>query len=102
MSAHHVVPTRVYYLVFTALVTLTLVTVGVAFIDLGALNTPIAMTIAVCKALLVVLFFMHVRYGDRLVQTVVVAGFFWLGILLVLTLTDYLSRGWLGLPGPVS
>ena len=69
-----------------------------AFFDLGVFNTPVALTIACTKALLVVLFFMHVRYGTRLTWVVVSAGFFWLGILIVLTMSDYLSRGWLGLP----
>jgi cytochrome c oxidase subunit 4 len=58
------------------------------------LNDVIAMTIAVTKAVLVILFFMHVRYGSRLIMLVVVAGFFWLAILMVLTLSDYNSRKW--------
>ena len=73
---------------------LTALTVGVAFFDFGPLNNVVAMTIAVTKAVLVILFFMHVRYGTRLIWVVVVAGFFWLGILFVLTGTDYISRGW--------
>jgi cytochrome c oxidase subunit 4 len=70
-----------------------------AFIDLDHLlfpgaNTVVALTIAVIKATLVVLYFMHVRYSARLIWVVVVAGFFWLGILFVLTMSDYLSRPW--------
>jgi cytochrome c oxidase subunit 4 len=91
----HVVARELYYKVFGALIVLTAVTVGAAYLDLGALNTPVALTIAVAKAVLVILFFMHVRYSPRLTQVVVCAGFFWLGILVVLTLSDYLSRPWL-------
>ena len=80
---------------------LTVVTVWVASVELGWLNTPVALAIAVTKATLVVLYFMHVRYSTRLTWVVVVSGFFWLGILFVLTLSDYLSRGWLNPPGPV-
>ena len=95
----HIVPKRVYYVVFAVLIVLTAVTVQVAFLDLGPLNSVVALTIAVTKATLVVLYFMHVRYATRLTWVVVVAGFFWLGILLALTLSDYLTRGWLTFPG---
>ena len=75
---------------------MTLATAGAAFIDLGGnLNTVVAMLIAACKALLVILFFMHVRYSSRLTWVFVGAGFFWLMILLSLTLADVLSRRWL-------
>jgi cytochrome c oxidase subunit 4 len=83
-----------YYAIFGALMVLTAVTVGVAFINLGALNFPVAIAIAITKATLVVLFFMHVKYSSRLTKMVVGMAFFFLGILLTLTLTDYLSRGW--------
>ena len=72
---------------------MTALTAGAAFVDLGPLNPVIALTIAVVKALLVVLFFMHVRYSSRLTWLVLTGGLFWLGILIALTLTDYLSRG---------
>src|SRR5262245_10988944 len=88
----HVVPTRIYYIIFLALMVCTAITVGVAFVDLGRLNAVVAMTIAVLKATLVVLFFMHLKYGTRLTWVVVVAGLFWLGIMLALTLGDYASR----------
>ena len=79
---------------------MTLATAGAAFIDLGGnLNTAVAMVIAACKALLVILFFMHVRYSSRLTWVFVAAGFFWLMILLALTLADVLSRRWLPLIG---
>jgi cytochrome c oxidase subunit IV len=92
--AEHIVPTRVYYTVFAILMLCTALTVWVAFLDLGALNTVAALAIAVFKATLVVLFFMHVKYSTRLTWAVVVGSIFWLGILLVLTMGDYLTRGW--------
>lgn len=94
----HIVPTRVYYTVFAVLMILTAITVAVAFADLGFLNTVMALGIAVTKATLVILYFMHVRYSTRLTWVVVASGFFWLGILIALGLSDYLSRGWLPLP----
>jgi len=95
----HVVPVRTYLLVFLALLLLTATTTLAAFVNLGPLNNVIALGIAVLKATLVVLFFMHVRYSPRLIPLVVTAGLFWLLILIVLTLTDYAARGWLGVPG---
>ena len=94
MSAH-VIPTRVYYTIFAILMVCTGLTVWIAFLDLGPLNTIAALAIAVFKATLVVLFFMHVRYSTRLTWAVVLGSVFWLGILLVLTLGDYLTRPWL-------
>jgi cytochrome c oxidase subunit IV len=93
--AEHIVPKRTYYLIFVTLMVCTYLTWQVAYFDLGALNTIAALTIAVFKAVLVVLFFMHVRYGTRLTWAVVAGGVFWLMILLALTLSDYLTRGWL-------
>ena len=72
----------------------TYLTVQMAFLDLGPLNTIVALAIAVFKATLVVLFFMHVKYSTRLTWAVVAGSVFWLGILLVLTLSDYLTRAW--------
>jgi cytochrome c oxidase subunit 4 len=97
--AQHIVPRRLYYRIFAALMGLTLVTVGVAFVDLGVLNTVIALTIAVVKALLVLLFFMHVRYSSRLTWVCVAAGVFWLALLLTLAMSDYLTRHWLVVTG---
>jgi cytochrome c oxidase subunit 4 len=90
----HILPTRVYYVIFGILMVCTYVTVQVAFFDLGALNTIAALAIAVLKAVLVVLFFMHVKYSTRLTWAVVIGGVFWLGILLALTMSDYLTRPW--------
>jgi cytochrome c oxidase subunit IV len=92
--AEHIVPRRVYYLIFAALMIGTYITVQVSYFDLGALNAIVALTIAVAKATLVVLFFMHVRYSTRLTWVVVVGSVFWLGILLALTFSDYLTRAW--------
>ena len=94
--SEHVVSKKTYFGIFGALMILTILTVIVARIDLGhGWNDIVALTIAVIKALLVVLYFMHVRYSSRLTWVFVAAGFFWLAILIVLTLTDYASRGWI-------
>ena len=93
--SEHIVPRKTYFAVFAALMVGTFLTVVAARYDFGAMNNVIAMTIAVTKALLVVLFFMHVRYGSRLNMVIVVSGFFWLAIMMALTGSDYLSREWL-------
>ena len=93
-AQHHLVPTKIYYAIFATLLVLTAVTVGVAYVDLGPLNTVVALAIACFKAMIVVLYFMHVRYGTRLVVLTVIAGLYWMGILLALTMSDYLTRGW--------
>jgi len=95
----HVLPPRVYYTVFAVLLALTALTVSVSFIDLGPLSTVVALSIAAGKALLVILYFMHLRYSSRLTWLFVGGGFFWLGILMVLTMTDVATRGWLPFPG---
>ena len=93
-TEHHIVPPRVYYTIFAILMFCTYLTVQIAFLDLGELNTIAAVGIAVFKATLVVLFFMHVKYSSRLTRAVVIGSIFWLGILLVLTMGDYLTRVW--------
>lgn len=93
--SEHVVPRKVYYAVFAALLVLTAITTAVAFVDLGPWNTVVALGIAFLKATLVALFFMHVKYSPRLTQVIVAGGLFWLAILIVLTLSDFVSRGWL-------
>src|SRR2546421_4066623 len=92
--SEHVVPTRIYYAIFATLIACTGLTVAIAFVDLGPMNIVAALTIAVFKAVLVVLFFMHVRYSTRLTWAVVIGSVFWLGILLALTLSDYTTRVW--------
>jgi len=94
----HIVPITVYYAVFGALMVLTAATVGVAYVDLGRFNIAVALAVAIVKATLVVLFFMHVKYSSRLVQLVVLASVVWLIILFGITLTDYVTRGWLITP----
>ena len=93
MSAH-VIPTRVYYTIFTILMVCTGLTVWIAFLDLGPLNAIAALAIAVFKATLVVLFFMHVKYSTKLTWAVVLGSVFWFGILIALTMSDYLTRAW--------
>jgi cytochrome c oxidase subunit 4 len=94
MSVGHVAPKSLYITIFVALLVGTALTVWVAFFDLGFLNNVVMLTIACTKALLVVLFFMHVRWGTRLTWVVAGSGFFWLLIMFSLTMADYLSRGW--------
>jgi len=98
MTETHV-PLRIYYAVFGALLVLTAVTVGVSFVDLGPLSTVVALAIAATKASLVILFFMHVRYGPRLIWIFASGGFFWLALLILLTMSDIVSRGWHIIPG---
>jgi len=93
-TEHHVVPKKIYYTIFGILMLCTYLTVQIAFFDLGELNTVAALGIAVLKATLVVLFFMHVKYGTRLTWAVVAGSIFWFGILLTLTMSDYLTRVW--------
>ena len=90
---------RTYALVLLALLVLTAVTTLVAFVDLGAFSVVVALAIAVCKMLLVALYFMHVRHSTKLTKLVVLGGLLWLVILLMLTLSDFTTRGWLGVPG---
>jgi cytochrome c oxidase subunit 4 len=94
----HVSPLGLYLTIFGALMILTIITVAVAFVDLGALNTVVALSIASFKASLVVLYFMHVKHASRLTKLIVVTGFFFLAILLSLTMTDYGSRMWVNPP----
>jgi len=90
----HVAPKSMYYAVFAALMVGTALTVLVAFYDLGPLNNVLMLGIAMTKAALVVLFFMHVRWSTRLTWVVAASGFVWLLILFGLTMMDYLTRGW--------
>jgi len=97
--SEHIVSPRIYFAIFVALLVLTALTAWVAFYDLGPLNTVVAMSIACGKALLVVLFFMHLRWGGRILWLLVGTAVFWLVILIALIMCDYASRGWLGFPG---
>lgn len=93
--AQHVTPLRTYFFVFLALMVLTAITVAVAYVDLGVFSNVVAMAIALLKAALVVLFFMHVRYSRPMSKLTVASSLFWLLILFGLTLSDYLTRGFL-------
>jgi cytochrome c oxidase subunit 4 len=97
--SEHIDSVKTYVLVFLGLIFLTVATTAVAFVDLGAFSIVAALAIAVCKALLVALFFMHVRHSTKLTRLVVLGGLMWLAILLLLTMGDMMSRGWVGVPG---
>jgi cytochrome c oxidase subunit IV len=95
MSKEHAHPTvGLYLVIIVTLMVLTCATWAIAFVDLGIWNPVVALTIAVTKAVLVILFFMHVRYSSKLTMVTVGAGFFWLLILITLSLLDYISRSW--------
>ncbi len=96
----HVVPARTYVLVFAALLALAIGTTEIARIDLGPFNAVVAITIAVIKALLVALFFMHLLYTRHRTKIIAAAGVVWLAILIALTLSDTLTRNWLPVPRP--
>ncbi|GBC95468.1 hypothetical protein HRbin16_01257 [bacterium HR16] len=97
----HIVPIKVYLLVYVALLVLLVATVGAAYLPghHTLLNNVIALTIAVIKAVLVILYFMHVRYSTRLTWLWASAGFFWLLIMFILTLGDYFTRHWVPVLG---
>lgn len=92
--SEHVVSRKIYFVIFGALMVMTGVTVWVATFDLGRWNAIVALSIAVVKATLVVLYFMHVRYGSKLTWVFICAGIIWLIILFAFTLSDYLTRAW--------
>ena len=89
------IPVRGYLAVFGALIALAVLTTGLAYLDLGPVSTAIALAIAGAKAMLVILYFMHVRYAPGVTRVFVGVGFFFLGILFVLTLNDVFTRHWL-------
>jgi cytochrome c oxidase subunit 4 len=96
--SEHIVSLKIYVTIFLALMAGTTLTVWAGLHDFpGQLNVIIALTIAVIKATLVVLYFMHVRYSSRLIWVVFASAIFWLGILFALTLSDYWTRGWLSI-----
>jgi cytochrome c oxidase subunit 4 len=98
--SEHVVARKVYFIIFGALMVGTALTVWVANLDLGRWNAVVALSIAVIKATLVVLYFMHVRYSSKLTWVFVSAGLVWLIILFALTLSDYLTRTWVPIASP--
>jgi cytochrome c oxidase subunit 4 len=97
--SEHIVPVKVYYGVFGALMFFTWLTYSVAYVDLGGLNLIVALTIAIVKATLVILFFMHVKYSTTLTKAIVASGFFFFLIMVFFTMNDLLTRSWTGVPG---
>ena len=94
--SEHIVPVRIYVTIFLVLLVGTALTVIAARVDFPwQLNTIVAMTIAIAKATVVVLYFMHVRYSTRLVWVIVGAALFWMALLFSFTLADYYTRNWL-------
>lgn len=94
--SEHIVSVRVYFAIFLALLVGTILTAWVAFFNFpGPLNAVVALTIAVIKATLVVLYFMHMRYSSRLIWVVFGSALFWLAIMFALTFSDYSTRNWL-------
>jgi cytochrome c oxidase subunit IV len=88
----HIVPPGIYLTIILTLLILTGVTVWAAYVNLGPFNIVLALAIATMKATLVVLFFMHAKYVPKRTQLVIIAGIFWLALLLFMTLSDYFSR----------
>ena len=93
---HHM-PKSMYFVIFGALMVLTAMTVGLAFVNLGQMNIVVALAVAIVKASLVVMFFMHLKYESPLTKVVLGAGIFWL-ILLLGIIMDYFSRSWMYVP----
>jgi cytochrome c oxidase subunit 4 len=91
--SEHIMSSKFYYTIWIALLCLTVITAAVSFVNLGPFNTVVALVIATFKALLVILFFMHVKYtSEKLTKTVIVAAIFWLLLLLALSMADYTTR----------
>ena len=99
MSEHHIVSPKIYVTIFSLLMVCTILTVFAAEVDLNkfvpGLNIIVALSIAVFKASLVVLFFMHGKYSPKRTQLVIIASVFWLAVMLFMTMSDYVSRSWL-------
>ena len=93
-SEHHIVTPLQYSMVFGTLLVFTGITVGAAYVELGVLNPVVALGIACTKAVIVILFFMHVKYQSKLIKMTVGAGFFTFLVLITMTLSDYMSRAW--------
>lgn len=93
-AEHHIVSPKVYLLIFAALLIFTAITVAAAFVEMGPFNPIIALAIACTKAVLVVLYFMHIRYSSKLMKLTVTSGVFMFLVLISMTLADYMSRAW--------
>ncbi|MGB8475877.1 MAG: cytochrome C oxidase subunit IV family protein [Candidatus Acidiferrum sp.] len=96
--SEHIVSPKIYLLIFASLMVLTVTTAYAATVDLNAyfmgLNIIVALVIATCKASLVVLFFMHAYYSAKRTKLIIIAGVFWLAVMLFLTMSDYATRSW--------
>jgi cytochrome c oxidase subunit 4 len=93
--SQHIASAKLYVSIWAALICLTVATAAVSYLELGPYNIVLALVIATCKMLLVALFFMGLKYvSDRMTFVVIIAGLFWLGILLVEGMSDYVSRPW--------
>ncbi len=99
MSQQHVLSIRTNVTIFVILLALLVLTVAIAYVDLGPLGLPVAMSIATVKAALILMYFMHVKFNPPLVWVFSTAAFFWLLILLAFSFNDFLTRGWLGFLG---
>lgn len=93
-AEHHIISPMSYLIIFGTLLVFTAITVGAAYINLGILNPIVALAIASTKAVIVILFFMHVKYQSNLIKMTVGAGFFTFLVLIMMTLSDYMSRAW--------
>jgi cytochrome c oxidase subunit 4 len=93
-AEHRIVTPKTYSLVFVSLLIGTAITVGAAYVDLGIFNPVVALAIACTKAVIVILFFMHVFFQSKLIKMTVAAGFFTFLVLIIMTLSDYMSRAW--------
>jgi cytochrome c oxidase subunit 4 len=89
----HIVPIKTYLLVWVSLMVLLFLTLGLAELNLSPFNVAVALTVALIKMLLIILYFMHVKFSNRLTWLFAAAGFLWLGFMVVLTLSDYFARG---------
>src|ERR1700761_9438766 len=93
-AEHHIVSPLQYGFVYIALLIGTAITVGAAYVELGVFNPIVALAIACTKAVIVILFFMHVKYQSKLIKLTVASGFFTFLVLITMTLSDYISRAW--------
>jgi cytochrome c oxidase subunit IV len=93
-AEHRIVTPKTYSMVFAALLIGTAITVGAAYVNLGIFNPVVALAIACTKAVIVILFFMHVYFQSKLIKMTVAAGFFTFLVLVIMTLSDYMSRAW--------
>ena len=91
---HHVVGPKIYLTILAALLVLTATTTAAAFVNMGVFSPIVALGIACLKAVLVILFFMHIRYSSKVMMLTVGAGFFTFLVLITMTLSDYISRNW--------